>query len=239
MYRRANRELSCADQNRNIHDTGVEVTVKEIFKQLQSIGIVPVVKINDSKNAIQLAKSLCKGGLPAAEITFRTDAAEESIRQIAKNVPEICVCAGTVLTVENAKRAVDAGAKLVISPGTNPKVVKWCVDNGITIIPGCANPSDVEVCLDFGLEVVKLFPAEVVGGVKMLKALSGPYSNLMFMPTGGINAKNVREYLELKNVLACGGSWMVPEQALDNKDFKKIEDLTREASRSLSLPTLH
>lgn len=208
--------------------------MKEIFKQLQAIRIVPVVKINDSENAVPLARALYNGGLPAAEITFRTDAAEESIRQIAKNVPEVCVCAGTVLTVENAKRAVDAGAKLIISPGTNPKVVKWCVDNDIPVIPGCATPSEIERCLEFGLEVVKLFPAEVVGGVKMVKALSGPYGNLMFMPTGGINIKNVREYLELKNVLACGGSWMVPEQALDNKDFRKIEELTREASGILS-----
>lgn len=208
--------------------------MKEIFKQFQSLGIVPVVKINDSKNAVDLAKALCKGGLPAAEITFRTDAAEESIRQIAKNVPEVCVCAGTILTVENAKRAVDAGAQFIISPGTNPKVVKWCVDHDVIIIPGCANPSDVEVCMEFGLEVVKLFPAEVVGGVKMLKALSGPYGNMMFMPTGGISTQNVAEYLALKNVLACGGSWMVPEKAIDNHEFKKIEDLAREASDSLS-----
>ena len=209
--------------------------MKEIFKQFQTLGIVPVVKINSSKNAVDLAKALCKGGLPAAEITFRTDAAEESIRQIAKNVPEVCVCAGTVLTVENAKRAVDAGAKLLISPGTNAKVVKWCVDNGVTIIPGCANPSDVEVCMEFGLEVVKLFPAEVVGGVKMLKALSGPYGNMMFMPTGGINTKNVAEYLALKNVLACGGSWMVPEKAIDDREFDTIEKLTRDAVNSLAL----
>ena len=207
--------------------------MKEIFKQFQTLGIVPVVKINSSKNAVDLAKALCKGGLPAAEITFRTDAAEESIRQIAKNVPEVCVCAGTVLTVENAKRAVDAGAKLLISPGTNAKVVKWCVDNGVTIIPGCANPSDVEVCMEFGLEVVKLFPAEVVGGVKMLKALSGPYGNMMFMPTGGINTKNIAEYLALKNVLACGGSWMVPEKAIDDREFDTIEKLTRDAVNSL------
>jgi 2-dehydro-3-deoxyphosphogluconate aldolase / (4S)-4-hydroxy-2-oxoglutarate aldolase len=207
--------------------------MKEIFTQFQSIGIVPVVKINSSKNAVDLAKSLCKGGLPAAEITFRSDAAEESIRQIAKNVPEVCVCAGTVLTVENAKRAVDAGAKLIISPGTNTKVVKWCVDNGIAIIPGCATPSEVELCMEFGLKVVKLFPAEVVGGVKMLKALSGPYAKMMFMPTGGINAQNVAEYLALENVLACGGSWMVPEKAIDNREFEKIEELTRKATNLL------
>ena len=208
--------------------------MKEIFNQFKALGIVPVVKINDSKNAVDLAKALCKGGIPAAEITFRTDAAEESIRQIVQNVPEVCVCAGTVLTVENAKRAVDAGAKLLISPGTNPKVVKWCVDHNVIIIPGCANPSDVEICMEFGLEVVKLFPAEVVGGVKMLKALSGPYGNIMFMPTGGISSQNVGEYLALKNVLACGGSWMVPEKALDNREFDKIEALTREAVNNLA-----
>jgi len=208
--------------------------MREIFKQFQSLRIVPVVRINSSSNAVDLAKALCRGGLPAAEITFRSDAAEESIRQIAKNVPEACVCAGTILTVENAKRAADAGAKLIISPGTNEKVVKWCVDNGVTIIPGCATPSDVELCMEFGLEVVKLFPAEVVGGVKMLKALSGPYSKMMFMPTGGINTQNISEYLALENVLACGGSWMVPEKAIDNREFEKIETLTREAAESLS-----
>lgn len=207
--------------------------MKEIFKRFQSLGIVPVVKINDSNNAVKLAKALYRGGLPAAEITFRTDAAEESIRQIAQNVPEVCVCAGTVLTVENAKRAVDAGAKLLISPGTNAKVIKWCVDNAVTIIPGCANPSDVEVCMEYGLEVVKLFPAEAVGGTKMIKALSGPYGSMMFMPTGGISTQNAAEYLLLKNVLACGGSWMVPEKAIDNREFEKIEQLTREASEIL------
>lgn len=208
--------------------------MKEVFHQFRSVGIVPVVKINSSKNAVDLAKALCKGGLPAAEITFRTDAAEESIRQIAKNVPEICVCAGTVLTVENAKRAVNAGAKAIISPGTNPKVVKWCIDNDIAIIPGCATPSDIEFCMEFGLEVVKLFPAEVMGGVKMIQALSGPYANMMFMPTGGINSQNVTEYLSQKNVLACGGSWMVPEKAIDNREFDKIEALTRDAAAKLT-----
>lgn len=207
--------------------------MKEIFKQLKSIGIIPVVKINNSNNAVDLAKALLKGGLPAAEITFRSEAAAESIRLISENVPEINVCAGTVLTVENAKRAVDAGAKLLISPGSNPKVIKYCVDNGITIIPGCANPSDVELCMEFGLEVVKLFPAEVVGGIGMLKALSGPYGNMMFIPTGGISQNNVGNYLALKNVLCCGGSWMVPEKAIDNGEFDKIEELTREAAKCL------
>lgn len=208
--------------------------MKELFKKFQSIGIVPVVKINDSSKAVDLAKALLKGGLPAAEITFRTEAAADSIRQIVKDVPEVTVCAGTILTVENAKRAVDAGAELLISPGTNPKIIQWCVDNDITIIPGCANPSDVEICMEFGLEVVKLFPAEVVGGIKMLKALSGPYGNMIFMPTGGISAQNVADYLALKNVLACGGSWMVPEKAIDNGDFETIEKLTREAAAVLA-----
>jgi len=201
--------------------------MKEIFNQLKTFSIIPVVKINHSDTAIDLAKALSRGGLPVAEITFRTDAAEESIRLIVQNVPEVCVCAGTILTVENAKRAVDAGASMLISPGTNPKVVTWCLDHNVAIIPGCATPSDVEACMEFGLDVVKLFPAEILGGVKMLKALSGPYSNMMFMPTGGISAANVSEYLALKNVIACGGSWMVPEKAIDSHEFDKIEEWTR------------
>jgi len=201
--------------------------MKEIFDQLKTFKIIPVVKINNSDNAVNLAKALYRGGLPVAEITFRTDAAQESIRQIKKNVPEVFLCAGTILSIENAKRAVDAGADLLISPGISPKVVSWCIDNGITIIPGCATPSEVEACMEFGIDVVKLFPAEVVGGVNMLKALSGPYGNMMFMPTGGISESNVSEYLALKNVIACGGSWMVPEKAIDNQEFEKIEELTR------------
>lgn len=210
--------------------TGKEMNMVDIIATLQKIGIVPVVKINDAKNAAGLAQALGRGGLPAAEITFRTDAAEQAIRQIAQRAPDVFVCAGTILSVENAKRAVEAGAKSIISPGTNPDVVEWCLHQQIPVIPGCATPSEVERCMRMGLKLVKLFPAEAVGGVKLLKALSGPYGDMKFMPTGGISQENVKNYLLLPNVVACGGSWMVPEALVDSADFHKIEALTRAAA---------
>lgn len=207
--------------------------MKHIYETLKQTGIIPVVKINNAKDAVALANALKNGGLPAAEITFRTEAAAEAIRKIAINVPEVCVCAGTVLTLENAKRAVDAGAKALISPGTNPDIVHWCIVNDITIIPGCATPSEADALIQMGLDVVKLFPAEAVGGIAMLKSLYGPYPNLKFMPTGGISEKNVMEYLALPNVICCGGSWMVPESAIDTGDFVTIETLTRNAAKCI------
>ena len=198
---------------------------------LKSIGIIPVIQINDAEKAVPLALALKKGGLPAAEVTFRTDAAEEAIRRIKIEVPDVCVCAGTVLNVKTAERAVKAGASAIISPGTNPEVVRWCIANRVPVIPGCATPTEVEACMRMGLDFVKLFPAEVVGGVKMLKALGGPYGNMKFMPTGGISAQNVAEYLALPNVLCCGGSWMVPGKLLDAGDFDAIEALAREAAQ--------
>lgn len=201
-----------------------------IQEKLQKIGIVPVIKITDAEKAVPLAEALRNGGLPAAEITFRTAAAEAAIRAVHKALPEVCVCAGTVLDVETAKRAVEAGAAAVISPGTNPEVVAWCIENDVPVIPGCATPSEIETCMRMGLDFVKLFPAEVVGGVSMLKALSGPYGAMRFMPTGGISPENVKNYLALSNVVCCGGSWMVPEKLLDAGDFKAIEALAREAA---------
>ncbi len=204
--------------------------MKDFLTQLSEVGIVPVIKMNDAANAVELAKALRDGGLPAAEITFRSEAAEESIRKIAAEVPELCVLAGTVLTVENAKRAVDAGAKAIVSPGTNMEVVRWCNENRIPVIPGCATPTEIEACMHKGLGTVKLFPAEVVGGVSMLKALSGPYAAMRFMPTGGISPKNVKDYLLLKNVVACGGSWIVPDQLLADRRFDEIQKLAAEAA---------
>ena len=198
---------------------------------LKSIGIIPVIQINDAEKAVPLALALKKGGLPAAEVTFRTDAAEEAIRRIKIEVPDVCVCAGTVLNVKTAERAVKAGASAIISPGTNPEVVRWCIAHRVPVIPGCATPTEVEACMRMGLDFVKLFPAEVVGGVKMLKALGGPYGNMKFMPTGGISAQNAAEYLALPNVLCCGGSWMVPGKLLDARDFDAIEALAREAAQ--------
>ena len=201
-----------------------------IRETLASIGIIPVIKINDAEKAVPLARALCAGGLPAAEVTFRTPAAAEAIRRIRAEVPEVCVCAGTVLNAETAERAVEAGAEAVISPGTNPAVVKWCLEMGVPVIPGCATPTEVEACMRMGLDFVKLFPAEVVGGVAMLKALSGPYSHMAFMPTGGVSPENAAAYLAQKNVVCCGGSWMVPEKLLESGDFAAIERLARAAA---------
>lgn len=201
-----------------------------IREKLASIGIIPVIKINDAEKAVPLTRALCAGGLPAAEVTFRTPAAAEAIRRIRAEVPAVCVCAGTVLNAETAERAVEAGAEAVISPGTNPAVVKWCLEMGVPVIPGCATPTEVEACMRMGLDFVKLFPAEVVGGVAMLKALAGPYSHMAFMPTGGVSPENAAAYLAQKNVVCCGGSWMVPEKLLESGDFAAIERLARAAA---------
>ncbi len=203
------------------------MTPEEILYQ---VGIVPVIKMDDAAHAVPLAKALARGGLPAAEITFRSAAAADSIRAIAKGCPELFVCAGTVLTPQQAQEAVDAGAKAVISPGTNLETVRWCVKNGVPVIPGCATPSEVESNMREGLKLVKLFPAEVVGGTAMLKALAGPYAAMKFMPTGGVKPGNVQDYLRLASVTACGGTWIVPGELLSGENFDKIEQLAREAA---------
>ncbi|MGN0205295.1 MAG: bifunctional 4-hydroxy-2-oxoglutarate aldolase/2-dehydro-3-deoxy-phosphogluconate aldolase [Coprococcus sp.] len=201
----------------------------EVLERIHELGIVPVVVLNDAKDAAPLAKALCDGGLPCAEVTFRTAAAEESIRIMTEQFPEMLVGAGTVLTKEQVDRAVSAGAKFIVSPGLNPEIVKYCVDKGILITPGCANPSDVEQALAYGLDVVKFFPAEPAGGLKMIKAMAAPYVGVKFMPTGGINQNNVRDYLAYDRILACGGSWMVKGELVDAGEFDKIEELTRKA----------
>ncbi len=201
-----------------------------VLEQLQKIGIVPVVVINDAYDAKPLAEALIKGGLPCAEVTFRTAAAEESIRIISQNYPEMLVGAGTVLTPEQADRAVEAGAKFIVSPGLNPKVVEHCINNGYPVAPGTATPSEMEQAMSFGLDVVKFFPAENNGGLSMIKAVAAPYVGLKFMPTGGINATNVRDYLAYDRILCCGGSWMVKGDLIKSGNFAKIEELTREAA---------
>ncbi|MCI5869889.1 MAG: bifunctional 4-hydroxy-2-oxoglutarate aldolase/2-dehydro-3-deoxy-phosphogluconate aldolase [Dorea sp.] len=203
--------------------------MNEVLERIQEIGIVPVVVLNDAKDAEPLAQALCNGGLPCAEVTFRTDAAEESIRIMSEKFPNMLIGAGTVLTTDQVDRAVAAGAKFIVSPGLNPRIVKYCVEKGILITPGCTNPSDIEQALENGLEVVKFFPAEPAGGLKMIKAMAAPYVGVKFMPTGGINATNVREYLAYDRILACGGSWMVKGSLVDAGEFDKIEELTREA----------
>lgn len=203
--------------------------MNEVLEKIQEIGIVPVVVLDDAKDAAPLAKALCEGGLPCAEVTFRTAAAEESIRIMSEQFPEMLVGAGTVLTTEQVDRAVAAGAKFIVSPGLNPRIVKYCVEKGILITPGCANPSDIEQALENGLDVVKFFPAEPAGGLKMIKAMAAPYVGVKFMPTGGINQNNVKDYLAYDRILACGGSWMVKGDMVAAGEFDKIKELAKEA----------
>ena len=200
-----------------------------ILEQIEKLGIVPVVVLNDVADAEPVAKALCEGGLPVAEVTFRTDAAEESIKIMTEKFPQMLVGAGTVLTTEQVDRAVNAGAKFIVSPGFNPNVVKYCIDKNIPVCPGCNNPSAMEGAMELGLDVVKFFPAEQSGGIKAIKAMAAPYVNLKFMPTGGINAKNINDYLSFNKIIACGGSWMVAGDLVNNKEYDKIRDLTREA----------
>lgn len=204
-----------------------------ILETIKKIGIVPVVKIDDAKDAVPLADALCNGGLPCAEVTFRTDAAADSIAAMVKAHPDMVVGAGTVLTTEQVDRAVEAGAKFIVSPGLNPKVVKYCVDKNIPITPGTNSPSDIEQAIELGLEVVKFFPAEQSGGLAKIKAMAAPYVNMKFMPTGGINAANLTSYLDFPKIIACGGSWMVPGDLISKGEFGKIEELTREAVKTM------
>ncbi len=203
--------------------------MNKVLEEISKIGIVPVIALDEVKDAKPLAKALIDGGLPCAEVTFRTAAAEESIRVIAEEFPEMLVGAGTVLTTEQVDKAVAAGAKFIVSPGLNPEVVKYCVDKNIPVCPGCSNPSDIEQAISLGLDVVKFFPAEAAGGLAMIKAMSAPYTNMKFMPTGGINAKNLNEYLGFKKIIACGGSWMVKSDMIKAGEFDKITALTKEA----------
>ena len=202
----------------------------EMMKKLQKIGIVPVVVLDRVEDALPLAERLMKGGLPCAEVTFRTAAAEESIRKMAKEFPEMIVGAGTVLTTEQADRAIDAGAKFIVSPGLNPKVTEYVLKKGVPMTPGVCTPTEVEAALQFGLDVVKFFPAEPAGGLKMIKAMAAPYVGLNFMPTGGISAANVRDYLAYDRIVACGGSWMVSGKLVKEGKFDEIEALVKEAA---------
>lgn len=206
--------------------------MNEVLEQFAKYGVVPVVVLDDAKDALPLADALLEGGLPLAEVTFRTDAAEESIRQMTNQHPEMLIGAGTVLSAEQANRAVSAGAKFIVSPGTNPEVVEFCLDNNIPVTPGVCTPSEVEAGLGFGLDVLKFFPAEQAGGVAFIKAISAPYRNVKFMPTGGISPSNLKDYLACPAVLACGGSWMVKGQLIKDGNFAEITRLCREA-RSL------
>lgn len=203
--------------------------MNSIIEKIGQIGIVPVVALDRAEDAKPLAEALINGGIACAEVTFRTAAAEEAIRIMSENFPEMLIGAGTVLTTEQADRAVAAGAKFIVSPGLNPTVVEHCLAKGIDILPGCATPSDIEKALELGLDTVKFFPAEAAGGLKMIKAMSAPYGGIKFMPTGGINAANLRSYLDFPKVIACGGSWMVDKKLVAAGNFDEVTRLSKEA----------
>lgn len=204
--------------------------MKTLEEQFYDYAVVPVVVLDDAEDAAPLAEALVKGGLPCAEVTFRTEAAEESIRIMSEKYPEMLVGAGTVLTTEQVDRAVAAGAKFIVSPGFDPEIVYYCMEKNIPVFPGCVSPSEVAQAVKRGLKVVKFFPAEQAGGLAMLKAMAAPYTMLKFMPTGGINTKNLKEYLGFSKILCCGGSWMVKGDMIKNKEFDKITEMTREAT---------
>ncbi|MCI8638303.1 MAG: bifunctional 4-hydroxy-2-oxoglutarate aldolase/2-dehydro-3-deoxy-phosphogluconate aldolase [Coprococcus sp.] len=202
-----------------------------IIEIIQKLGVVPVVVLNDSKDANPLAEALCGGNLPCAEVTFRTDAAEESIRIMTEAFPDMLVGAGTVLTTEQVDRAVKAGAKFIVSPGFDEEVVDDCIEREIPVFPGCVTPSEVAKAVKRGLKIVKFFPAEPFGGVGTIKALAAPYTGIRFMPTGGIGIKNLKEYLSCDKVIACGGSWMVKADLIKGGRFDEIREMTKEAVR--------
>ena len=204
------------------------------LEMIQELGVVPVVVLNDAKDARPLAEALCEGGLPCAEVTFRTEAAEESIKSMTKEFPEMLVGAGTVLTIEQADRAIDAGAKFIVSPGFDPEIVDHCLERSIPVFPGCITPSEVAQAVKRGLEVIKFFPAEQFGGIDTIKVLAAPYTDIKFMPTGGINAANLEKYLSYDRIVACGGSWMVKADLIRNEEFDIVKKLTAEAVRLVS-----
>lgn len=200
-----------------------------ITERIQQIGIVPVVSLPKLEHALPLAESLLAGGLPCAEITFRTASAADAIAEISRKFPDLLLGAGTVLTTEQAQRAIDAGAQFIVSPGTNPAVVEFCQSRNVTIFPGVCTPTEIEMAMAKGLEVLKFFPAEPMGGVNFLKAVCAPYRNVRFIPTGGIDPKNIGQYLALPQVVACGGSWMVKPELFEAGDWARVKQLSAEA----------
>ena len=214
--------------------------MNEILKQFGRFGLIPVVKIDRAEDAVPLAKALCDGGLPVAEVTFRTAAAAEAIAAMTKAFPDMLVGAGTVLMTAQVDAAMAAGARFIVSPGLNPKVVSYCVERDIPVTPGVSSPSEIEQALELGLDVVKFFPAEASGGLAKIKAMAAPYGSIRFMPTGGINADNMIPYLTNDKVLACGGSWMVASDLINAGAWDKITELTREAvARMLGFAIKH
>ena len=202
---------------------------EKMNEEISKLGVIPVIVIEDAKNAVPLAEALEKAGLKCAEVTFRTDAAEESIRQISEHFPDMLVGAGTVLTKENVDKAVAAGAKFIVSPVFDPEIVDYCIEKNVPIYPGCATSSEIMQGIKRGLGIVKFFPAADLGGAVTIKAIASALRGVKFMPTGGINRDNMRDYLSMDCVAAIGGSWMCKSGFISNGEFDRIEKLTREA----------
>lgn len=204
-----------------------------IFDELRLNGLVPVLKFKNASDAVPTCEALRRGGLNVAEITFRTDAAEEAIKAVCQALPDMLVGAGTVTKIEQAERAVAAGAKFIVAPGLNPRIVEWCAARDVAVLPGVNDPSGIEAAMELGLKCLKFFPAEATGGVSFIKAVRGPYGDISFVPTGGVNEDNLADYLATPGVIACGGSWMVPAGAIENGDYATVETLVRGAVRKM------
>lgn len=207
--------------------------MENIFEIIENAALVPVIKLDRSDDAISLCRALYEGGIGIAEITFRTDAAEESIKKVSSELKDVLVGAGTVTTKEQLDRAVSAGAKFIVSPGFNPKIVEHALSKNIPIIPGCTTPSEIEAALEFGINVLKFFPAEQSGGLAKIKALCAPYTNIRFIPTGGIDLQNISSYLEFEKILACGGSFMIKDEYVKEGSFDRITEMTKTAVNAI------
>lgn len=202
---------------------------QQLVQKLKQFKLVPVIALDKAEDILPLAKALSENGLPIAEITFRSQAAEEAIRLLRQHQPDMLILAGTVLTAEQVMQAKNAGADMVVTPGFNPKIVQLCQDLSMSVMPGVNNPMSIEAALEMGITAVKFFPAEASGGTKMIKALLGPYPDLTIMPTGGINLDNIQDYLAIPNVVACGGSWFVEKSLINKQDWQQIGILTKQA----------
>lgn len=203
--------------------------MSDLIEQLRNIAIVPVIEIEDPAKAVSLAKALIEGGINCAEVTFRTAGAAEAIKNMVEAYPDMLVGAGTVLRREQVDKAIEAGAKFIVSPGLNPDTVNYCIEKNIPVVPGVVTPSEIELALSLGLTFVKFFPAEAAGGLKMIKAVAAPYKEVSFMPTGGVNIGNINDYLAFDRIVACGGTWIVPKSALKEDNYEEITRLCLEA----------
>mgnify|MGYP001077943619 CR=1 FL=1 len=201
------------------------------LEKLYNAAVVPVVVLDDAVDAVPTAKALLAGGVDVMEITFRTVAAADSIKAVSENCPEMLVGAGTVITLDQCKQALECGAQFIVSPGFEPEVVSWCVERNVPITPGCVTPTEIMAAMKLGLNVVKFFPAGVYGGLKAMKSLSAPFGGIKFIPTGGVGAKNLKEYLEAPFVYAVGGSWLCPKKEIAAGNFDAVTALCREASQ--------